>query len=502
MLAIVAGAAVLGFLTWRIWRFSIQPLLHLAEPKEVPYWVPCTNRSNSQSPFSLTSLGTTLYIITDPVDVSEVNRRSTAFTLEPLAKNLLLKFGISKSSVERLFLPYVNPDDNDKGKASAPPGRAGALHATDAILDLYRQHLSPGKQLDAFVEGDIIPRMMKILSPAELGFRSQLAAGDPAGEPVTETISVSLHHLCTQALVNGIVRSYYGDIISKLQPDFAGRYTAWEKTSWKFLMGLPRFLSRDMLSAKEDMIGLFVKYFTVSPQDRWHENFWVESVEQLLRDLGLSDEEIARMFMLHTSSIIGNMYKLSFWLLAYILHDKSLLESMTAEIRPAVNPKTQTVDHTYLTDNCPILDSLYSEVLRLVVTSPMTRYVSETSTVGGKTLKEGSKVLIIYRNLHHNETVWGPTPSLLQPSRFLHNKGLKTNLSYRPWGGGKHVCPGRFLAKKAVFTFVALLLGQYNTALDGEQRFPHADLAKASGVLSFAEGEDVILSLALRREGS
>ncbi|KAL4796710.1 putative cytochrome P450 [Aspergillus venezuelensis] len=506
MLSAIAAGIVLGIMTWRIWRFTIQPLLHPDEPNEVPYWVPFMGplstftggldktitremkRSNSRSPFALTSLGTTLCIVTDPVDVSDVNRRSTAFTLEPLAKNLLLKFEISKPSVDRLFYHYVNENDKGRGQRGT-----GVLNATDTILDLYRQHLSPGNQLNAFLEGDIIPRMTRILSPTKLGLDT--------GTEETKTISVSLHNLCTQSLVNGIVRSYYGDIIADLQPDFAGRYIAWEKASWKFLTGLPKFLSRDMLSAKGDMIGLFEEYFSLSHEERGHSNFWVESVERLLRGLGLSNGEIARMFMLHTSSIIGNMYKLSFWLLAHILHDRALLKAITTEILPAVDPQTQAVNHTYLTENCPLLDSLYSEVLRLVVTSPMTRYVSETSTIGGKTLREGSKVLIIYRHLHTNESIWGPTPSLLQPSRFLHDKTLKTNVSYRPWGGGKHVCPGRFLAKKAVFTFVALLLGQYNLNLDGDQRFPRADLAKASGVLSWAEGEDVLVSLKHRGEG-
>ncbi|KAL4946606.1 cytochrome P450 [Aspergillus oleicola] len=433
---------------------------------------------NSRSPFRITSLGKSLYIITDPVDIGEVNRHSQAFTLEPLAQDLLLKFGISKPATERLFLPYANPN------AKAP--RAGPLHATDAIIDLYRQHISPGKELDAFVEGDIIPRLAIILSPTELGLSAR------------EAKKMSLHSLCVQALVNGIVRSYYGETILKIQPDFAARYMDWEKSSWKFLMGLPRFLSRDMLAAKDDMIGLFVEYFSLKPEERGHENFWVESVERLLRDLDLTNEEIARMFMLHTSSIIGNMYKLSFWLLAHILSDQSLRDSITTEIQPAIDPQTQVVGHTYLTENCPILDSLYSEVLRLIVTSPMTRYVSATSTVGNKTLKEGSKVLIIYRQLHLNHSTWGPAPETLQADRFLHDKTLKTNVSYRPWGGGKHVCPGRFLAKKAIFVFVASLLGQYNIDIYGEQRFPRADLARASGVASIAEGEDVSISLSIR----
>jgi hypothetical protein len=29
-------------LSWRLWRFTIRPRLHPDEPKELPYWIPCT----------------------------------------------------------------------------------------------------------------------------------------------------------------------------------------------------------------------------------------------------------------------------------------------------------------------------------------------------------------------------------------------------------------------------------------------------------------------------
>ncbi|KAL4932112.1 cytochrome P450 [Aspergillus undulatus] len=472
MLFMLCGCAVLCIMSWRLWRFTIRPFLHPDEPKEVPYWIPYspsrTNSypskqlDNSRAPFRVTLFGETLYIISDPVDAAEISRHSKTFTLEPLAKDLLLKFEISKPAADRLFAPVASP------KTPAPALRAGPLHATDTIIDLYRQHISPGRELDSFVEEDIIPRIAAILSPTKL---------------------------CAEALVSGVVSAYYGDVILQIQPGFAGRYMDWEKSNWKFLFGLPSFLSRDMLAAKRDMIHLFVTYFSLPPDERGHSNFWVSSVERLLRDLDLTNEEIARMFMLHTSSIIGNMYKLCFWLVAHLLSNAALLRSISLEIQPAINPQTQAVDHTYLTENCPILDSLYSEVLRLIVTSPMTRHVSSTSTIGGKTLKEGSKVLIIYRQLHLDRSTWGPTPETLQAERFQRDKTLKTKVAYRPWGAGKHVCPGRFLAKKAVFTFVALLLGNYDVEMVEGQPFPSADLTKASGVASIADGQDVMVSL-------
>jgi cytochrome P450 len=108
------------------------------------------------------------------------------------------------------------------------------------------------------------------------------------------------------------------------------------------------------------------------------------------------------------------MYKMTFWLVAHILHDAALVNAITAEVRPAVGVMTIgqeqkiEIDHHYLSEQCPKLDSLFSEVLRLTLTAPMARDVSETTTVGGRRLREGNRVLVCLLNiqcrynLHHN----------------------------------------------------------------------------------------------------
>jgi hypothetical protein len=33
---------VLGLLVWRFWRFTLSPKIYPNDPKELPYWIPCT----------------------------------------------------------------------------------------------------------------------------------------------------------------------------------------------------------------------------------------------------------------------------------------------------------------------------------------------------------------------------------------------------------------------------------------------------------------------------
>ena len=62
------------------------------------------------------------------------------------------------------------------------------------------------------------------------------------------------------------------------------------------------------------------------------------------------------------------------------------------------------------------------------------------------------------------------------------------------------MCPGRFLAKRSLYIFLALLLSRYDIGVGKkagiEERFPKGDDTKPSpGVTPVANGEDMILRL-------
>lgn len=97
---------------------------------------------------------------------------------------------------------------------------------------------------------------------------------------------------------------------------------------------------------------------------------------------------------------MGNLYKLVFWLVSHLAHNPSLLDQMRDEVLPAVQGKT--VDETYLLRQCPKLNSLVSETLRLTVTSSLARVVLEPTVVGGKMLKPGNKIMVRFPVASHS----------------------------------------------------------------------------------------------------
>lgn len=203
--------------------------------------------------------------------------------------------------------------------------------------------------------------------------------------------------------------------------------------------------------------------------------------------------------------INANAYRSAFWTLAYVLHDQSLVAALLEEISPVFAQGTTNLG--FRIENCPLLESVYLESLRLSSSSATIRTVRNTTTIGDLTLRKGIEVLVPYCQLHLDNSVWGPSPTQFNPERFLKNSQLKQSPSFKPFGGGSTYCPGRFLARQEVMTFVAVVLHRFDVTLsqaDGtyskKQRMPrinHRTLAVS--LMSPMAGEDLLLDVKPRR---
>lgn len=220
-----------------------------------------------------------------------------------------------------------------------------------------------------------------------------------------------------------------------------------------------------------------------------------------------------------SESVNSNAYRLCFWCLAHLLFDRALLAAIRAEIQPAFDRTADTLDMPYLLDRCPRLASLYEEVLRVANDPIGARVVRRGVAVGGKTLRPGRRLLMPYRQLHFDERVFGPDAGRFNPARFLDDgkgSGSKHSLlrspSWRPFGGAATHCPGRFLARREVYMFVALVLLRFdvrlapvsgdkgNGGMNREPKFPVLDDSIPSGgVLGPVPGDDVVVEVRLPR---
>ena len=206
--------------------------------------------------------------------------------------------------------------------------------------------------------------------------------------------------------------------------------------------------------------------------------------------------------LIGTRRINTNTFKLCFWMLAYLLQDSTLLSSIREEVMPGVANGTPDIHH--LMDHCPRLEAVFHEVLRLTASSASFRHVQKPTFIAGKTLRGDTKLIIPYRQLHYNEDIYGSNVSEFDPERFFQDKELSRSSSYRPFGGGSTYCPGRFIARQEVVTFIGLVLGRFDVQMapsnsvggkhGSPQLFPQLEEGKPClGVMGPAKGGDLVV---------
>ena len=110
----------------------------------------------------------------------------------------------------------------------------------------------------------------------------------------------------------------------------------------------------------------------------------------------------------------------------------------------------------------PLLRAVYHESLRLRKRDLAYRKVEHDTMIGGRRLRGGNFAMVPMCQLHDNEREFGADTATFSPRRFLNRKELTSSPSYKPYGGGKTYCPGRFFAMQEIFAFVALLIHRSN----------------------------------------
>lgn len=181
--------------------------------------------------------------------------------------------------------------------------------------------------------------------------------------------------------------------------------------------------------------------------------------------------------------------------MSYILLDQTLYASIRKETLPAVQDGDLNLQ--YLANECPLLRSVYLEALRLRKRDLAFRKVEYDTEIGGKLLRGGNFAIVPVCQLHGNEEVFGSDAINFRPERFLKQGDLTSSPAYRPYGGGRTYCPGRFFAMQEVFGFVALQIHRFDVqlALPG-QGIPVPDESLLTlGVSRPVPGSDIWVTL-------
>lgn len=162
---------------------------------------------------------------------------------------------------------------------------------------------------------------------------------------------------------------------------------------------------------------------------------------------------------------------MAFWVFAHIICDPALKATITSEVSALRRPDG-SLDLMELSSCCPTLDAVWLEALRLYSNGTVARNTIRTTVIGNKTIRPGTQVLGPLRMTHLQPRIFGPDADEFNIERWMRDKNLESTKAFAPFGGGKTLCPGRFLAKREVTRFVAIALSRFDMRPAGETKVP------------------------------
>lgn len=238
----------------------------------------------SREPFAITVAGQTIYIATSVQDIQGIWKNSRAFSMDPLSADMYGRVGLSAKSVKAMFDPHPNARYNSNN--------AKPLTPTQMLAELHYQQLQNGPKLDALVDQKLLPGLFERLDFSKPGHPAHVNQSE-------NSVNVSLLDLCVDLFITEETKAYFGPALLRESPDLVKAFMTWEYVNWKFIYLLPDMFAADMLASKAYMTTAFTSYYKLPRSQRPESIFFVNALEDMLREIGLTDEELGQFTLLH-----------------------------------------------------------------------------------------------------------------------------------------------------------------------------------------------------------
>ncbi|KAF2759738.1 cytochrome P450 [Pseudovirgaria hyperparasitica] len=489
--AAIPTCLLVFLISFRLWAFTIKPILNPNEPKELPYWIPShalefvkngdgvITRAqkyfkNQREPFALTVGGQKLYFVSSPDDTVALYRNSATLSVDKVVYDVTNIFGVSKASCDKF---YEAPESRDADLAAQAIDMNNADLKPLAHLNMifWKEQLVPG------------PRYNEMLAKVSASISSQVHKLSGRYTRSTEKDGskiVSLLELTREVLIDAVLRAFFGDSLMELNPNVIDDSMQFDKESWKLWYKVAG--ARSMLQAKQRLLETTQTWLSLPEERREGACDLVKRLIVTERAVHFPEKDIAEMMSIVIFATNTNTYKAAFWALAHLVEDPQLLQRLRSGEVAAAAKLDESEYLQFLADSCPLLTSLFAESLRVYTNSH------------SKMIPVNARVMVPYRQMHMHDVVWGDS-QVFDAERFERNPKMLSSTSLRPFGGGHTYCPGRFLAKAEVLILITRLLSLYDIEKIDDKGFPQADLGTpVAGLMGPLDGEDVLLKLTPR----
>ncbi|KAK0241288.1 cytochrome P450 [Armillaria nabsnona] len=428
----------------------------LNEPPIFSYWIPLVGHalsyrkwskelfnsartlSSDARPVSLVLFGQRVYVVTASRDISTVFCARNLLVGPMVLHGVGALFNVSKESRDHI--------------ARIPDGQNSSL--LDNIHLFYYDALKEGPALNEFITS-----FLHCLG-------TELAKEDTKIDASSKGVEVQLQDWMRTVLSTASTVVMMGSHILEEEPNLLAHFHQFTLDLLTFVVGLPRFLSRQQYENRDRLIGAFIRVYQDREIKQQGAIWWIIALQKKMVEAGMTcDYDIGAGTCSNWFAYEINTNLASFWLLLQAVTILGLADRIRKSVALAFNSRGEVV-HLELLVGDPLLRSTLYETLRLFTLSIPMRLVMEDTIISGFTFRKGD--------------IWGPDAAEFVPERFIREpvggllKGDAKNL--RVFGGGRYICPGRFFAMKEVISFVGTLLFKYNIQLVEGERPPGPNL--------------------------
>ncbi|KAK2007308.1 cytochrome P450 [Colletotrichum eremochloae] len=420
-----------------------------------------------------------LYLVKGEESVQAIFRSSSTFTYEKfillVIKNLQ---GSTKEDVEKL-----SNEKSGRNKAPAP----GWENVPQDQRYWYQLHHLTTESLSRTESTNRLADMYT-------KFFGQALEKQPSGEWTT----VRLFDFLRKDMGESALKSLCGTRILELVPDYIEQFWRFDSIGVQAVYGLPKWINpkpteeRDKLNrmTQRFMKDAFSTFDWNGPDadSSWDPIFGSRYVRLLMKWLADKDMSMQTRAGFHMISVLGinaNTIPVTTWALMEALQDPSLLEALRDEALQTIIKDPATGERSFDTAkliSMPLMQSVYTECMRLHVSIAITREVAQPTKLQGYRLDKGSIVQALTNLMHLDEQIWSqeghPASEFWAERHIKHVKKVDESTGavsterqfvmgakpseFFPYGGGISICPGRFFAKQEILLTIAMIVTRFD----------------------------------------
>jgi cytochrome P450 len=241
--------------------------------------------------------------------------------------------------------------------------------------------------------------------------------------------------------------------------------------------------ARKALQARGRVISGFRKYFETGGHLQAFP--MISEMYEANKSHGLSSGEAAKMEMATSLAMLSSGSNTAFWLLYQVFSDACALQDIRNELTELSTEKSSASDNSrcrilsldLIRTKCPTLNAMLDETLRFHSSVINIKQVQHDTTLAEQyLLKKDAIIMIPGQSVHHEKEIWGPNADVFDHLRILgpeSKRKLSSTSSFRPFGAGATMCPGRHFSTNVILSLVAMVVLKYDIVpVQGRWRAP------------------------------